>query len=466
MKKSTFVSVLCVLLVTNTFVAAESRDIEGLIGKCVQVDRNACEKLDEAVGKLTDQNLLSKIALECGESWNSDVGLTAVGKLTDQASIEKIAVESKDNSIRRAAVEKLTDQGLLAKIAIESDFMYADVGRTAVWKLTDQWMLARIAIDGRDAQVRGEAAKKLTDQALLAKIAVESNDETARGTAIEKLTDQSLLTKIADQEKSRDIRAKAIAAMDESNPALKRSAGDLNALTADAVESTARIKLAIHESHITNRFPKLLFRVKFGPYEQRYFSVNGSGIERTMSGEVVSFTLSQATVTLFSPPLANKQWGTHFPAEAKELTFLAAQVHGEDLLAELLHNAEFTQDDLTELSLSDIPELRQAAVKNLTDQEVLAKVAIEDKIRDVRLAAVVNLTDQKSLAKVAIEAGDSDIRQSASGKVTDQALRAKIALNDKARATSELRHWLKWLVLVVSLILLVSLTKSLLKKMK
>jgi hypothetical protein len=390
-------------LITNTLIAAESKDIEGLIDKCAQGDWDACRKLDAAVGKLTDQAVLAKIA-----------------------------VQDKVRDVRLAAVKKLTDQAVLAKFALEE----LDIGRAAVGKLTDQ--------------------------ALLAKIAVEGKYDEAREAAVEKLTDQALLAKIAEQEESRFIRAKAVAAMDESNPALKRWAGDLSALTSDTVESIARFRLAIHEPRITNRFPKVIFLVALRPYYQEYFSLNGTGDERTMSGELVRFTLNQATVTL-----ALKDWGTNFPAKTKDPTFLAAQVHGEDLLAELLDRAEFTQGDLAELSSSEIPELRQAAVANLTDQAVLAKVAVEDKVRDVRLAAVKKLTDQELLARVALEAGDSDTRQSASGKVTDQALRAKIGINDKARATSELRRWLKWLALValfILLVFLVFLTKSLLRR--
>ena len=49
-------------------------------------------------------------------------------------------------------------------------------------------------------------------------------------------------------------------------------------------------------------------------------------------------------------------------------------------------------------------ELRLAAAEKITDQALLAKIAIEDDSSEVRAAALKNLTDQSALASEAIQA--------------------------------------------------------------
>ena len=357
MKRNALVSVCCALLFTNILVAANAKDIEGLIGKCANGDEKACRKLE-----------------------------TVVRKLTDQALLAKIAVESRDADVRRAAVRKLTDQALLAKIAVE-DTDHPDVRITAIEKLTDHALLAKIAIKDEDSSVRSAAIEKLTDQALLADLAVEDTDLDVRSTAVSKLTDQALLAKIAVEAEDPVIRAEAIAELDESNPAMRRLAGNLGALTSDTGESIARIRLAIQEPRIRNRLPQIVFTPRVGPRSQAYTG-------GTMEGESVTFVLSQAGETL-----VEKNWKTAFPGATLRLGFLPAGVHAEDLLAELLHRAVFTQDDLAELSSSEIPEVRDAAVWNLTDQALLAKITVEDKVPAVRQAAEQRLAQIRNNTK-------------------------------------------------------------------
>ena len=45
MQRNALVSAFCVLLITNIPVAANSNDIEALIGKCARSDHKACRKL-------------------------------------------------------------------------------------------------------------------------------------------------------------------------------------------------------------------------------------------------------------------------------------------------------------------------------------------------------------------------------------------------------------------------------------
>jgi len=77
------------------------------------------------------------------------------------------------------------------------------------------------------------------------------------------------------------------------------------------------------------------------------------------------------------------------------------------------------------------PDVRIAAVAKLTDQALLAKLAVKDRAPDVRKAAVAKLTDQALLAKLAVEDRDTNIRRAAVAKLTDQALLARLAVEDK-----------------------------------
>ena len=62
-------------------------------------------------------------------------------------------------------VIKLTDQNLIGRIAIEDEYWF--VRYEAVKKLTDQNLLGRIALEDEYWYVRQEAVSKLTDQNLL-----------------------------------------------------------------------------------------------------------------------------------------------------------------------------------------------------------------------------------------------------------------------------------------------------------
>ena len=281
MKRNALVSAFCALLFTNILVAANVKDVDGLIGKCAHGDRKACGKLTAAVRELTDQALLAKVAVE---SKDPVVRGAAVRKLTGQALLAKIALEDEAPDVRGAAVGKLTNQALLAKIAVESKDPV--VRGAAVEKLTDQAVVRGAAVGKLTYQAllaKIAAIGKLTDQALLAKIALDDEDPVVRGAAAGKLTDQAVLAKIAVESEDPVIRTKAIAAMDGSNPALRRLAGlgglslSGRACSGDSCitgTSIAHIKLAIQEPRIRSRLPGIVFAASVSA-ESRSYSGGG-----------------------------------------------------------------------------------------------------------------------------------------------------------------------------------------------
>jgi hypothetical protein len=420
-------------------LAASTLTDQELLAKVV-VESQAPRARLEAVAKLTDKAALAKVAVQAAlakmavEDKYLQARLDAVGKLTDQTALAKLALADGDGEVSVAALGKLTDQAALTEIAVESKSN--GLRRFAVGKLTDQAALGRIAVDDKDWRVRSTAAVRLTNQPLLAKIAAEDKDAHVRIAAARNLTDQPLLAKIAETQVDRFVRATAVAAMDPSNPALRRQAGDLKGgISSDVVSSIARVKLSVQEPRIRSRFPRIAFQAAVSDVSRSYRDVprygqpEPFGAAGSIDGEFVSFVLSQD-----GEILAKMRWASAFPAEttaASLSSFQPAEVHSDELLTDLLHNAVITQDDLAELSVSEIPEARKAAVQNLTSQAVLAKSATEDQLAQIRSAAVVKLTDQTALAKVAVGDKDFAIRLEAVAKLTDQAVLAKIAAEDK-----------------------------------
>jgi hypothetical protein len=159
------------------------------------------------------------------------------------------------------------------------------------------------------------------------------------------------------------VRINSIAAMDGSNPAVKRLAYLGKETSSSAEVSAARINLAIHEPRIKDRFPMIVFAASVYNISQTYVA-SGTGEQQEVPGESISFVLSQVGTTL-----AEEKWNTNFPYRVSQhdAGFMQAEVSGEKLLAKLLHNAVFTHDDLTELSSSEIPELRAAAKHRLAE---------------------------------------------------------------------------------------------------
>jgi len=75
--------------------------------------------------------------------------------------------------------------------------------------------------------------------------------------------------------------------------------------------------------------------------------------------------------------------------------------------------------------------VRIEAIKEVTDQKVLASVAKNDVRRDVRIAAIKKVMDQNVLIDVAKDDKDGYVRVAAIEKVTDQNVLIDVAKNDE-----------------------------------
>jgi hypothetical protein len=80
---------------------------------------------------------------------------------------------------------------------------------------------------------------------------------------------------------------------------------------------------------------------------------------------------------------------------------------------------------------SDNPRSRLKAVKKISDQSQLSKVAVEDKSPNVRRAAVEKLTDQIVISKIAVEEKEPMVRIAAVKKAANQSLIVQVAFADR-----------------------------------
>ena len=164
----------------------------------------------EAVCKIKDQTKLARIAQE---AWNWDVRTAATRMLTDQRTLEYLARNAKDTNVRKAAIRKLDNQSILFECVLY-DTASHDNRMAALDRLTNQSFLTDIVQKSTDSLVRIKASEKLGDpkdmQKMFAEVVMTAQGRWTQVRAVEKLTDQKLLTDILKNNKERDVRRAAI----------------------------------------------------------------------------------------------------------------------------------------------------------------------------------------------------------------------------------------------------------------
>ncbi len=145
----------------------------------------------EDAGRINDQNKLADIAIS---DTRKDQRKTAVEKITDQNLLARVALLS-DEEISLIAIEKISDQKILADVIIQN--RYKLFSKPMIERITDQEALADIALKAGDSEAGRSAVEKLSDQPVLANLVIEKDlSEEMRMKAIGKLNDQQLLAKL------------------------------------------------------------------------------------------------------------------------------------------------------------------------------------------------------------------------------------------------------------------------------
>ncbi|MBR0352751.1 MAG: hypothetical protein IJH53_06060 [Oscillospiraceae bacterium] len=186
---------------------------------------------EAAVGGITDQTMLAKLALSAPE-YGDYVGGPAVRRIRDKALLYGIAMRAGNREVAKFAAEAVDDRDQLAAMAMGA--AHEAARRSAVKRITDQAVLAQIAVQSRDRWTADDAARLvrdpeqalkvamsdrecavhcayiLSDPAALRKVACEAPTERARCAAISKLDDQQMLRQIACGTSSTEERKEAV----------------------------------------------------------------------------------------------------------------------------------------------------------------------------------------------------------------------------------------------------------------
>jgi hypothetical protein len=173
------------------------------IYSCASLNSTNYEARKRAVNKITDQNILYKVAIE---DLNFEVKIAAFNRITDPNLISKIAIESKEPILRLEAVNKITDQRILYEVALE-DMSY-EVKIAALNWITDPNLINRLAFESKDPNIRLEAVNKITDQNILYKAALEDKYDI-KIAAMNRLN-PSLLAKLASDFKEINLKLKVV----------------------------------------------------------------------------------------------------------------------------------------------------------------------------------------------------------------------------------------------------------------
>lgn len=348
-----------------------------------------------------------------------DPGERVVARTTNQAELARIALDAKhEQHVRVSACKKLTDQPLLAKIALEGKEMF--VCEAAAEKLTDPSALAKVVLESKDLYVSRTALKKLNDPSLLANVAFKAHLTTSRIEAFDNIDSKTLAERSVSAKDPVTCRLASLLLN------IRRGVLDIPDMHKDRLcrEVLGIAGAFLDPLVITELGDVQDIKTKWEFREVRYYKP-GKTWDYTVKGE--TFTVSVKLCNVF----ITRTWSTDFPYETRQ-EFIPASAHFVDDFCENIV-LELSIPILNEVALkSENKALRRAATVELARQ-ARAKFDMEDKSPSVRLSAVKKLTDQALLAKIAVETMDSDVRAAAVRKLTDQAVLAKIAVEDKDR---------------------------------
>lgn len=408
-----------------------------------------------AAQKVTDQSILAKVALNdddqgvraaatyqlkdqaalaevATEDRVPDLRLIAVVNLTNQAILAKLAIGAWDRAVARAAVAKLSDPVFLAKVAIENSNLWSEATKgMQVSKLTDQPLLARFALMASNPSDRQAAVVNLTNQAILATVASEADNRDIAQAAVAKISDQAALTEVASRAKNPSIAQAAAAKLSDQTSLVKvglfarydpvrrealrkidrarlrasvaargseweaeltRVAAMLLQATDESVPEEHRLDVESDAGFgVVSAFVEPAWRSELGDLtslEIVWTSIMQTYTGSPIEGEVITFVLGFSK----HPGVLRATWSSHFPQEADARQQWQAADVAEGLskiLAEIANPALERQLALSAATSS----VRLAAVHNLTDENLLGKIAAEDEDYNVRRAAALRKAD-------------------------------------------------------------------------
>lgn len=207
------------------------------------------------------------------------------------------------------------------------------------------------------------------DQTVVAKLALEEEDDRIRLLALAKLTDQAALLSIVkghERDQRQNIRLIAANKLEDSRMLADAISIYSGSMLEDKVVALMRLKLALKDPSIFNIFgtiqAKAMCEFEMKSYTSSPFGIpDGKSIGRY--AEVVTMELHQG-----GKVLAQRIWKAKSPdsfptiANSNLVISDSAEVHGEDLLAEIFRERKLPGQKLDELAASKDVLIRKAAL--------------------------------------------------------------------------------------------------------
>ena len=387
-----------------------------------------------AVRKLNDQTVLCEIAQN---EENYEVRLSAVEKVADQQVLAKIACSDVDERIRGLAVRKLDDQTVLCEIA--QNEANNEVRLTAVEKVADQQVLAKVARADVDARIRGLAVRKLNDQTVLCEIAQNEANNEVRLAAVEKVVDQQVLAKVARADVDARIRGLAVRKLDNHEQAIlcgiaQNEANNEVRLTAvdKVMNQQVLAKIARVDQDVGIR------GIAARKLDARDQALLCEIVQNETNNEIRATLIAKITDQVFLVKLLETEMNGHIreliinnvsDSHPIKQNYYVSVAKGSGPMSDRIEAVKKLTSELKLMDLAnsihDAPEVVEAVVKKIENQDALAKIIWQRKgekaLNPTLCIAMTKISNQKLVNEFAQDVElPMNCREIAIAKVTNK----------------------------------------------
>jgi len=276
-------------------------------------------------------------------------------------------------------------------------------------------------IDSADPseRLRAVQATELVDQAILANISVEDEDWRVRAAAMEKLNDQTALGKVALVCKFGEVGV-SLAAVEKLN-----DQDVLAKVAAEAMDDNVRCAAAVR------------LKVEQFTDQTGFAKVAARSLDQDVSFAALEKLNDQSLLAKVAVENNEQNVGVAAVEKLTNQTLLAKiAVYGNGYVRSTAIARHTDQDGWIRSPAYTLGYFRGEAVKKLTDEGMVKKIAVEDSDYSVRKDALDRLNTQTVAIRDAVGVENTIVNQAAVEKVNDHTMLAKIAVDSRTNETS------------------------------
>lgn len=326
-----------------------------------------------------------------------------------QEFLAEVCCSSSENEIVEEAINGLNDQKLLMQSVFKTKACYKTM---LVSKIFNQLYLAKIALKERFSLARVEAIKKCRYQYVLKQAVFNDTDYLVREIAATQIRNQAVLEEVALYDP--ELRVRKAAAKKVKNKVV------LNRICLDPLESSL-VKSAIIDKVDSQEVLEDVARDS-----KLCIDLRVSAIRRLKNQEVL-----KKIVLNNSDPSLVKMAAIKCISDQEVLANIAKSDNSEEVRAIVAKKLE-NHDVIEMLALEGQTryegyERRASCISKITSQDVLEKVALNDKYAVLRMAALKKLLSETVIATIAISDEESFVRRKALDMMSNQELIQSVA---------------------------------------